>query len=54
MIDRGMDGLVLIAPISPAHPEPAIARMVPTVVVGRHGTRAAYDTVADDDPPAPP
>ena len=49
MIDRGMDGLVLIAPMAPrAHLE-RIGRAVPTVVVGRHGHSAAYDTVADDD-----
>jgi LacI family transcriptional regulator len=49
MIDRSMDGIILIAPISPrAHLE-AVARTIPTVVVGRHGRSAAYDTVADDD-----
>ncbi|MFF2940894.1 LacI family DNA-binding transcriptional regulator [Streptomyces niveus] len=49
MIDRGMDGLVLIAPVSPrAHLE-QVARTVPTVVVGRHGQSAVYDTVSDDD-----
>jgi LacI family transcriptional regulator len=49
MIDRGMDGLILIAPISPRTHLEQIARIVPTVVVGRHGHSAAYDTVADDD-----
>ena len=49
MIDRSMDGIVLIAPISPrAHLE-HVAAAVPTVVVGRHGHSAVYDTVADDD-----
>ncbi|MFI6436395.1 LacI family DNA-binding transcriptional regulator [Streptomyces sp. NPDC050759] len=49
MIDRGMDGLILIAPISPrAHLE-RIASAVPTVVVGRHGHSPVYDTVTDDD-----
>jgi LacI family transcriptional regulator len=49
MVDRGMDGLVLIAPVSPrAHLE-HIARLVPTVVVGRHGHSTVYDTVTDDD-----
>jgi LacI family transcriptional regulator len=49
MLDRGMDGLVLVAPISPrAHLE-RIARTVPTVIVGRHGHSAVYDTVTDDD-----
>ncbi|MEU6375146.1 LacI family DNA-binding transcriptional regulator [Streptomyces sp. NPDC046909] len=49
MIDRGMDGLVLVAPVSPrAHLE-HVASLVPTVVVGRHGHSSVYDTVADDD-----
>lgn len=49
MIDRGMDGLILIAPISPrAHLE-RIASAVPTVVVGRHGHSPVYDAVTDDD-----
>jgi len=49
MVDRGMDGLVLIAPVSSrAHLE-RIARLVPTVVVGRHGHSTVYDTVTDDD-----
>jgi LacI family transcriptional regulator len=49
MIDRGMDGLILIAPISPRTHLERIARAVPTVVIGRHGHSTAYDTVADDD-----
>jgi LacI family transcriptional regulator len=49
MIDRQMDGLVLIAPISPrAHLE-RIAAIAPTVVIGRHGRSTAFDVVADDD-----
>ncbi|GAA4671593.1 LacI family DNA-binding transcriptional regulator [Phytohabitans rumicis] len=49
MIDRSMDGMILIAPVSSrAHLE-HVARTVPTVVVGRHGRSATYDTVADDD-----
>lgn len=49
MADRGMDGLVLVAPISPRGHLEHIARLVPTVVVGRHGHSTAYDTVTDDD-----
>src|SRR4051794_7299314 len=49
MIDRSMDGLVLIAPVSAKARLNAIARSVPTVVVGRHGSSATYDTVTDDD-----
>ncbi|MET0417020.1 MAG: LacI family DNA-binding transcriptional regulator [Actinoplanes sp.] len=49
MIDRSMDGLVLIAPISAKKRLTEVARRVPTVVVGRHGSSPAYDTVTDDD-----
>ncbi|MEV0173154.1 LacI family DNA-binding transcriptional regulator [Streptomyces sp. NPDC050803] len=49
LIDRGMDGLVLVAPVSPRSHLDRVASLVPTVVVGRHGTSPAYDTVADDD-----
>jgi LacI family transcriptional regulator len=49
MIDRSMDGLVLIAPVSSKTRLNSVARSVPTVVVGRHGSSAAYDTVTDDD-----
>jgi LacI family transcriptional regulator len=49
MIDRSMDGLVLIAPISSKKRLTEVARRIPTVVVGRHGSSPAYDTVTDDD-----
>ena len=49
MIDRGMDGLVLVAPVSPRSHLEHVATAVPTVVVGRHGHSAVYDTVTDDD-----
>jgi LacI family transcriptional regulator len=49
MIDRGMDGMILIAPISARARLVEIANAAPTVVVGRHGHAAPYDTVADDD-----
>jgi LacI family transcriptional regulator len=49
MIDRSMDGLVLIAPVSSRSRLNSVARVVPTVVVGRHGSSPAYDTVTDDD-----
>jgi LacI family transcriptional regulator len=49
MIDRKMDGLVLVAPVSaPSHLE-YVASLVPTVVVGRHSRSKVYDTVAGDD-----
>jgi LacI family transcriptional regulator len=49
MVDRGMDGLILIAPMSPRSQLEQVARTVPTVVIGRHGHSTAYDTVVDDD-----
>jgi hypothetical protein len=49
MIDRSMDGLVLVAPVSPRAHLDQVAGTVPTVVVGRHRRSRAYDTVADDD-----
>ncbi|GAA3250507.1 LacI family DNA-binding transcriptional regulator [Dactylosporangium siamense] len=49
MIDRSMDGLVLIVPTSTPAQLQATAATVPTVVVGRHVCAAAYDTVVDND-----
>jgi LacI family transcriptional regulator len=49
MIDRKMDGLVLIAPFGPEEELEKIARSTPTVVLGRHGPGQGYDTVASDD-----
>ncbi|MEU8821556.1 LacI family DNA-binding transcriptional regulator [Actinoplanes sp. NPDC048796] len=49
MIDRSMDGVLLIAPISPRPHLDRVARSVPTVVIGRHGSSAGYDSVTDDD-----
>ncbi|MET8080361.1 LacI family DNA-binding transcriptional regulator [Streptomyces sp. NPDC005303] len=49
MIDRGMDGLILVAPVSPRSHLEHLASVVPVVIVGRHGHSAAYDTVNDDD-----
>ena len=49
MIDRSMDGLILIAPTGSRKHLERIASTVPTVVVGRHGQATNYDTVTDDD-----
>jgi len=49
MIDRQMDGLILIAPVLPAAELDRVARRLPTVVIGRHGPADDYDTVAGDD-----
>lgn len=49
MIDRQMDGLVLIAPVASAAELATVARRIPTVVIGRHGPSEGFDTVANDD-----
>lgn len=49
MVDRRMDGLVLIAPFGAAEELEKVAQGTPTVVLGRHGPALAYDTVASDD-----
>jgi LacI family transcriptional regulator len=49
MIDRSMDGVILIAPVSTRSHIEQVAKTVPTVIVGRHGHSPTYDTVADDD-----
>ncbi|KHK99043.1 hypothetical protein LK09_07880 [Microbacterium mangrovi] len=49
LIDRGMDGLMLIAPVVGGEQLERTGREVSTVVIGRHGLGAAYDTVAGDD-----
>ena len=49
MLDRGMDGLVLIAPVLSRPKLDHLATTVPTVVIGRHGHSPRHDTVTDDD-----
>jgi LacI family transcriptional regulator len=49
MIDRSMDGVILVAPVSSRARLDHVAGLLPTVVVGRHGQSSSYDTVADDD-----
>ena len=49
MIDRSMDGVILVAPVSTRKHLRSVARTVPTVVVGRHGHSPDYDSVTDDD-----
>jgi LacI family transcriptional regulator len=49
MIDRQMDGMVLIAPISSRTYLDQIASTVPTGVIGRHSRSASFDVIADDD-----
>jgi LacI family transcriptional regulator len=49
MIDRSMDGLILIAPTIGRRQLEALARSIPVVVIGRHDRSADYDAVVDDD-----
>lgn len=49
LIDRAMDGIILVAPAMPRSRVRSIARAVPAVVVGHHDTAAEYDSVVDDD-----
>ncbi|GLY16544.1 LacI family transcriptional regulator [Kineosporia rhizophila] len=49
MVDRGMDGMVLVAPASGQKQVDEVAAGVPLVVIGRHMRSAQHDTVVDDD-----
>jgi LacI family transcriptional regulator len=49
LMDRGMDGLVIVAPVVSGDVLEQTGRRLPTVVVGRHGLGRTYDTVAGDD-----
>ena len=49
MIDRAMDGLILVAPSMSRSRVIAVAKTIPTVVVGHHDTADEYDSVVDDD-----
>ncbi len=49
MIDRAMDGLILVAPSMSRSRVIAVAKTIPAVVVGHHDTADEYDSVVDDD-----
>jgi LacI family transcriptional regulator len=49
LIDRQVDGLVLIAPWSSNEWLEELGSSMPVVAVGRHGPSNAYDTVSGDD-----
>lgn len=49
MVDRQMDGLILIAPGTPRSEVLATAEVTPTVVIGHHDTSDAHDSVVDAD-----
>jgi LacI family transcriptional regulator len=49
LVDRQVDGLILIAPWTSESYLEVLAASVPTVVIARHGGAAHYDTVVDND-----
>ena len=49
MIDRAMDGLILVAPSMSRPQVIAVGKTIPAVVVGHHDTADEYDSVVDDD-----
>lgn len=49
LLDRRMDGIIMIAPQHSRSRLDAIAATVPIVVIGRHGKSTGYDAVVDDD-----
>lgn len=49
MVDRQMDGLVLIAPGTPRSEVLSMAETTPTVVIGHHDSSDVHDSVIDAD-----
>ena len=49
LIDRGMDGIVLISPLGTDIELETMAKSIPTVLLGRHGASPEFDSVAADD-----
>ncbi|MEV6250957.1 LacI family DNA-binding transcriptional regulator [Streptomyces sp. NPDC051742] len=49
MVDRQMDGLILIAPATPRSEVLATAAETPTVVIGHHDASDVHDSVTDAD-----
>ncbi|MEU7836992.1 substrate-binding domain-containing protein [Nonomuraea sp. NPDC049129] len=49
LLDRQVDGLVLISPFMDPEWLEDLGKRVPTVVVARHGGSTSYDTVVDDE-----
>ncbi len=49
MVDRQMDGLILIAPGTPRSVVLATAAVTPTVVIGHHDNSDTHDSVVDAD-----
>ncbi|MEU7748294.1 LacI family DNA-binding transcriptional regulator [Nonomuraea sp. NPDC049158] len=49
LIDRQVDGILMIAPLVGRTQIEQVAREIPTVVLGRHDRSPAYDSIVDDD-----
>ncbi|MGJ6963133.1 LacI family DNA-binding transcriptional regulator [Streptosporangium sp. G11] len=49
LVDRQVDGALMVAPLSSKARLEQVAAGTPTVVLGRHEKSAAYDSVFDDD-----
>ncbi|MBO0982630.1 LacI family DNA-binding transcriptional regulator [Rathayibacter sp. SD072] len=49
LIDRQMDGLILVSPLGAEEYLSSVGSRVPAVVVGRHGPAKHYDTASGDD-----
>ncbi|MBF8190333.1 LacI family DNA-binding transcriptional regulator, partial [Nonomuraea sp. K274] len=49
LVDRQVDGILMIAPVGSKSQIEEIAETTPTVVLGRHERSAVYDAVLDDD-----
>lgn len=49
MVDRQMDGLILITPTMTEDELESLVDDVPMVLLGRHGTGQGYDSVSSDD-----
>src|SRR5581483_7075683 len=49
LVDRQVDGILMVGPLASRTRLEEVARDVPTVVLGRHERSAAYDSVYDDD-----
>jgi LacI family transcriptional regulator, galactose operon repressor len=49
LIDRQVDGILMIAPLAPKARLEQVAKETPIVVLGRHERSAIYDAVLDDD-----
>jgi LacI family transcriptional regulator len=49
LVDRQVDGILMVAPLSSKARLEDVARDVPTVVLGRHERSAVCDSVFDDD-----